>query len=205
MPIDDDDGDLLGWARDPNSPRQREALGELIIRRSDVIRKNIKVPQKLRAVVHDEDVFGEIVVRIMQGIFAYKGDSAGQLSAWMATCAARTASENIRTLTAQKRMPVDATVGGIEGLKSLIEKGGRSPSREASHNERVAYLMEAIDRLPPRHATVVRMRALEEVSFKEVANKLECSHAWARTLFARSLEILRDDLDAGGIQLSSAQ
>jgi len=81
--------------------------------------------------------------------------------------------------------------GQISETQVSIEK---DPSEEIGGIELAAKLRRAIAQLPTKQAKAIVMRYLEQQSYKEVAEKLRCSEAGARSNVSKALAILKTKL-----------
>jgi RNA polymerase sigma factor (sigma-70 family) len=79
-------------------------------------------------------------------------------------------------------------------LESL-SASGTSPSAVAHRRELVSGLAESIARLPEPLGDVLVLRAIEERTFTDIAQKLEKSPATVKGLYVRALKSLKDDLE----------
>ena len=68
---------------------------------------------------------------------------------------------------------------------------GKSPSQEATQHEAGVILAEALGRLPADYREVLILRNLEELTFPEVAQRMDRSVDSVRKLWARALARLR--------------
>lgn len=74
---------------------------------------------------------------------------------------------------------------------------GRTPSADAHHAETVRLLITAIERLNADHRTVIELRDLEQLPFREIAERMGKSEAAVQMLHARALLKLGGMLKAG--------
>jgi RNA polymerase sigma-70 factor (ECF subfamily) len=75
--------------------------------------------------------------------------------------------------------------------------GGPSPSRQAMAREQQQEVQRMVDRLPEDYRQVLRLRYQEERSFDEIAERMNRSANAVRKLWARALERLHEEWDAG--------
>jgi RNA polymerase sigma factor for flagellar operon FliA len=81
-----------------------------------------------------------------------------------------------------------------EALAALADQAAVCPARLAESLDLVENVQAALDRLPPRHAHVVRRYHLEEATLEEIAAELGVSIERVRQLRAAGEKLLREDL-----------
>ena len=69
-----------------------------------------------------------------------------------------------------------------------------SPSQQAVHREEVVVLADALHQLPPDYRQVLILRNLRELTFPEVARKMNRSVGAVQQLWMRALTQLREQL-----------
>ena len=62
------------------------------------------------------------------------------------------------------------------------------------HNELKEHLLQAIEDLPPRCSTIFKMSRFDELSYREIADKLEISIKTVENQMGKALKILRTKL-----------
>jgi RNA polymerase sigma-70 factor (sigma-E family) len=82
------------------------------------------------------------------------------------------------------------------------ESGRRPPEQELPDVEARDELWRALQRLPERQRAAVVLRYYEDLPEREVAATLRCSNAAAKSLIARGMQNLRDEIrtDENGIE-----
>lgn len=86
----------------------------------------------------------------------------------------------------------DASSGG--GLEALLAASMTSPSAAFSNDVRLARMKEAIDGMSEEQQQVVRMRYVEGLPTKQIAEKLGKTDVSVRVLLSRSLKKLEQQL-----------
>lgn len=86
----------------------------------------------------------------------------------------------------------DASSGG--GLEALLAASMTSPSAAFSNDVRMARMKEAIDGMSEEQQQVVRMRYVEGLPTKQIAEKLGKTDVSVRVLLSRSLKKLEQQL-----------
>ena len=105
-----------------------------------------------------------------------------------------------RFFGAQKRdagreVPLGASRGSDTqpaGLINLLVASMTTPSQAFSRNAREARLLEALAKLPEEQQTALRLRYIENLPSKQIAERLDKSDAAVRVMLTRSLKRLHE-------------
>ncbi len=81
------------------------------------------------------------------------------------------------------------------GLIDLLVNSITTPSKAFSRNVREARLLDALEQLPAEQRDALRMRYVENLPSKQIAEKLNKSDAAVRVMLTRSLRRLQTLLD----------
>lgn len=73
---------------------------------------------------------------------------------------------------------------------------GENPAEKISNNELVGRVRQAIAKLPAKQARAIVMRYLEQKNYQDVAEKLNCTEAGARSNVSKALATLKHKLTA---------
>ncbi|MEX2168409.1 MAG: sigma-70 family RNA polymerase sigma factor [Pirellulales bacterium] len=163
-----------------------------------------KLPAEMTSRVDASDVVQETLAEANESFAAFQGRSMPELFAWLAAILNHNVTDAVRGhLLAQCR-----TVSSECNSDGPSSSGGRweqtcvadqtSPSMAAARGEAQERLRQALDSLPPRQRTAVRMRHLEGRTLVDIAAELSCTTPAAAALISRGLRSLRDvlpDLD----------
>jgi RNA polymerase sigma-70 factor, ECF subfamily len=156
---------------------------------------------RLRGLLDPSDVVQEALLKAHAKLHQFRGNSAGELRAWL-----RTILTNEIARVARKHL------GGIDGLEeslhaALEESSGRleawlvagslSPRQHALREENLLLLMRAIDQLPEDQRAAIELRYLQGRPPPEVAKLLGRSTASTAGLLRRGLQALREVLGEG--------
>jgi len=159
---------------------------------------------QLRRKVDPDDVFqemsGEAVRSLPQADFSSR-DPFG----WLCQIAERKIIDLHRKhFDAQKRdagreVPLAAPSPGERrhGLLDLLVASFTTPSAAFSRNLREARLQEALHQLPADQQEALRLRYVENLPSKEIAERLKKSDAAVRVMLTRSLKRLQELLEQG--------
>lgn len=161
----------------------------------------------LRRKVEADDVFQETSAEAVRSLPQVELGDRDPFS-WLCQIAERRIIDlHRRFFGAQKRdagreVPLGTPGGGGDGepagLINLLVASMTTPSKAFSRKGREAKLLEALQKLPEDQREALRMRYVENLPSKQIAEKLKKSDAAVRVMLTRSLkklhELLADDI-----------
>jgi RNA polymerase sigma-70 factor (ECF subfamily) len=181
--------------------RDASALGELLqVKRLPLLAFiERQLGSALRRKVEPEDVLQEAsaeAVRALPGTDLIERDPFG----WLCQIAERKIIDlHRRHFGAQKRdagreVPLGSPGGDTHapGLINLLVMSMTTPSQAFSRNVRELRLTEALAKLPEDQRSALRMRYVESLPSKEIAEKLGKTDAAVRVMLTRSLKKLQE-------------
>jgi RNA polymerase sigma-70 factor (ECF subfamily) len=154
----------------------------------------------LRRKVEPEDILQEVAAEALRSAASYS-PAPGDLFGWLCQLAERRIIDAHRRFAARKRdasreVPLSGA-GGDEtraGLINLLVASMTSPSQAFSRNQREQQLNAALLALPPEHRELLRLRFVERLPTKEIAQRLGKSDGAIRVLLTRLLRRLQQML-----------
>ncbi len=157
------------------------------------IRAQVDAQQRLQESVSDlvQSTCRELVAAGPD--FEWQGEA--RFRSWLFTAALNKIRMRLRTLGAQKRRP-GGHRQGLDGDE--ITDGAaaaNSPSRVAIGHETAAQLERALDALAPDFREVIALARLAELPHAEVARIMDRSETAVRSLLARAMVALTNELD----------
>jgi len=164
----------------------------LAIRPRLLARVRAAMSEILRARHDPEDVVQDILLLIAQAIGEVELRQKGAYYAWVFKIADNRLKEIERNERAEKR---DVRRG--EPIDSRVSDPERSVSSIVARNEEHARLLRIMATLSPRHCAVLRLRALEQLEYSEVAARLSTTVPNARLLYVRALQEMRACTEPG--------
>ena len=153
----------------------------------------------LRRKVESEDVFQETSAEAVRALpKADFGDR--EVFSWLCQIAERRIIDLARRFFgAQKRdagreVPLGTPGGDTQqpGLINMLVASMTTPSQAFSRNAREAKLQAAIEQLPEQQRDALRMRYVENLPSKEIAERLGKTDAAVRVMLTRSLKKLQE-------------
>jgi len=156
----------------------------------------------LRRKVEAEDILQEVsaeAVRALPQLELGDRDPFG----WLCQVAQRRIVDAHRRFVAAGKRSADREVplGGPgddsqrAGLIDLLVNSMTTPSKAFSRNAREARLLDALEQLPAEQRDALRMRYVENLPSKQIADKLNKSDVAVRVMLTRSLRRLQTLLD----------
>jgi RNA polymerase sigma factor (sigma-70 family) len=127
----------------------------------------------------------------------FQAAGIGSFVAWLRQIAEDNLRDAIKELQRAKRPPADRRIApkaGQESLVALVDLLGytsTTPSRDAARGEASEFMENALRKLPPDHAKVVRMYDLDGCSPAEVAAAMGRSEGAMYMLRARAHDRLK--------------
>lgn len=144
-----------------------------------------------------EEVTQDAFIRAHRGIDRFRGDSS--LSTWLFQIATNLAHNRYWYWWRRKRdvsMSLDRPLqdDGTVSLVDLLPAEMESPVEESLTREFSARVAECLPRLTPKHRQILEMRINQNLSYEEIAQKLEISVGTVKSRIARARENLKHEL-----------
>ncbi|MHC4133553.1 MAG: sigma-70 family RNA polymerase sigma factor [Planctomycetota bacterium] len=160
---------------------------------------SLRMGPLLRARLTEEDVLQETLLHAHRSLPDFRDQGQGSFRRWMFSVAENRLRDLHKYHAAQKRDAArEAQIGPRSPAESQLlqslSASGTSPSSAAHRRDLVSSLAESIARLPEPLRDVLVLRAIEERTFKEIAQQLEKPPATVKGLYVRALKSLRDEL-----------
>ena len=187
---------LLREAREGSN----EALGQLFELCGDKLLAliRIRLGPTLRRQVESGDILQQTLLKAFEKIEHFEGADRDTLMGWLATIAwneIRDQADYYQRLRRDARLRATWTSGFDPIARQLHTEVSRLALQEESRQ-----LVAAMDRLDEDHCEVIVLRRYEELSFKEIGERLERSPEAARKLFARAMTALTMEMQAAPIE-----
>lgn len=167
-----------------------EALDRLLQRYAGKLLTYIRarMGRGLRPRVDSHDVLNETLLKAFLGLERFEGGEGGALMAWLA----RIADNEIRDLAEfHGRHRRDARrERALEAGHAEIAARLRSATSRIVLRDELERVLRALDTLDDSHRRVIVLRKLEELSFAEIAERMEKSPDACRMLLARAMTAL---------------
>jgi RNA polymerase sigma-70 factor (ECF subfamily) len=177
----------------------RDALSSLLERAAGPLSSHLRgrIAQQWLTVLDVDDViqvtFLEAFLRVEQLV----ATEERAFLAWLTRIADNNLRDAIRGLECEKRPPPGLRIqptpqDSVVSLLDVLGVTSATPSRGAARGEAKELLEEALLRLPPDYATVIRLYDLQRMSAPEIAERLGKSRGNVHMLRSRGLAWLRE-------------
>jgi RNA polymerase sigma-70 factor (subfamily 1) len=157
-----------------------------------------QLDQNMQRKMNPSDVVQMTMTRMINGIDDFRGSSNAEFYGWLNQILRNEIKTSRRDLHRGKR--------DISRERELSDKSGNrprpaitdpnlTPSSEAIKSEKLEQFGRALEKLPPDYAEVIQLRSLEELTFKEVAEKMGKSYNAVTKLWYRAVVKFQEELD----------
>lgn len=165
----------------------------------------IEIGRRLRHKLDVADVVQETFLEAHRNFRLFRGTTEAEFAAWLRSILAARMSNLVRHYLGtqgrdiRRERPLEIN---LDESSRLLDRGlvaqGSSPSQQVARRELGVVLAEALAKLPADYRDVVVLRQLEELTFSEVASRMERSVDSVQKLWVRALlqlkELLGDTL-----------
>jgi len=156
----------------------------------------------LRKKVDSEDVFQEVTIDAVKSLPVMELGNREPFS-WLCQISERRIIDAHRRFfgTQKRDASREVSIGtprgntGQPALINMIVKTMTTPSQAFSRNAREIKLLEALDTLPEEQREALRLRYIEGLPSKEIAQRLKKSNGAIRVMLTRSLKRLQSILE----------
>jgi RNA polymerase sigma-70 factor, ECF subfamily len=170
------------WQRVEEYRPYLKALAEKVLRQNG----------KIRAREDASDVVQKALERGYAVRTQFAGDTPARFRVWLAKIVQNVALNTIRAGKAGPRdVRREAPLPDSGRSGAGLSAGSSTPSRKAAGNEEIARLLAALERLPSDEQEVVRLHALEGLSYEQVAERLGATKDVVRGRWKRGFDNLR--------------
>ena len=158
----------------------RKAFSEIVKRHQrSLLRMSLRFVKDLDMA---EDVVQESFIKAYEKLNAFEGRSS--FKSWLFQIAVNTAKNKLRE---RKRVTTD-----IDSVQLAV---GAVAESSLVHTALSQEIQEEIDRLPTKQRTALILRVYEDLSFKEIADIMECPYDTAKANYRHALMKLKDSFE----------
>jgi RNA polymerase sigma-70 factor (ECF subfamily) len=151
----------------------------------------------LRGRVSEEDVLQETLLEAYRSRESFKEDGDDSFRRWLFSIAENRIKDLHKYHAAQRRHPArEAPSDAERAVLDRLSAGLPTPSSTVRRKELLELITGGISRLPEPEREVVKMRAIEDLSFREIGQRMGRSEASAAALYAKALVALKRHLRA---------
>jgi RNA polymerase sigma-70 factor (ECF subfamily) len=162
----------------------------------------VQIGRRMQGKADPDDLVQETFLYAHREFENFRGATEAELAAWLrrilatslAMLVRRYAGTKARDLSLELQLSADLDQSSL-ALGCELASPVSSPSHQASRREQAVLLAEALDRLPEDYREAIVLRHLEQLSFPEVARRMNRSLDSVKKLWVRGLASLRGLLE----------
>jgi RNA polymerase sigma-70 factor (ECF subfamily) len=149
---------------------------------------------------HDEaeDLTQDVFLKIFKSLDTF--DRRANFQTWLVSVSRNLCIDHYRSVRKEREtIDRDVDAGELSPVAQTV-----SPVAALEHADRVELLKKALDQLPPTLRSAVLLRDIQELSYQEIADKLNLPEGTVksrinrgRTELSRQIRRLRDELETG--------
>jgi RNA polymerase sigma-70 factor (ECF subfamily) len=183
---------------------EEAALGQLLERYRNYLAllARLQIGRRLQAKVDAQDLVQEVFLQAHRHLAVFRGTTEAELARWLREILATVLANELRRYLRTKRRDVNLErdlAAEMEHSSRLMDRGlfakQSSPSQQAARREEAVWLADLLGHLSEDHREVLILRHLEELSFPEIARRMDRSADAVKKLWARALIALRGSLE----------
>lgn len=149
-----------------------------------------------------EELTQDTMLKIRKGIFSFRGESS--LKTWIFRIISNLSINKLKkakrrgsdiTMSLDNAITINANEDAQATLADVLPSSDISPAELLERNDNEAIMAEVMNSLPTEYAEIMRMRVAEELSYEEIAQKLNLSIGTVKSRLARARDTLREKLE----------
>lgn len=145
------------------------------------------------------DIVQQTFLEAQRDFSSFSGHSESELLSWLRKMLLNNVANFRRQYvqTAKRSTNREVSIHPSDSAaaeRSWLADGMNTPSMVMMADEEETALLSALDRLPDDYGTVLRLRYMEELTFDEVAARMNRTNNAVQKLFARAVEKLQEEL-----------
>jgi RNA polymerase sigma-70 factor (ECF subfamily) len=157
---------------------------------------SIKIGSCFRGKVDASDLVQETFLEAHRNFHLFQGTEELQFACWLRQILAARVANLIRYYFSQKRdIRLEQRLDDPENPSPLpcceLARSMCSPSQQAARREQAGILADALEQLPQHYREVMILRHFEELTFPEVARKMNRTQDSVEALWRRAIVRLR--------------
>lgn len=141
------------------------------------------------------DLSQEAFIRAWRALGQYQFDAA--FSTWLFRLTSNVCIDFLRRQKRQQHMSLTVTDDDEPGEEFTLPDPAPGPEEQAVHNERRQAVARAMAALPEDYRAVMQLRAVEELSYEQIAEILDIKVGTVKSRLARARTQLRKILKDG--------
>lgn len=146
------------------------------------------------------EVAQEVFVRAHDGLASFRGEAT--ISTWLFRIAANLARNRVRDAHRRgrdKATSLEALEESAPGVAAEASATRGGPDQAAMAGETEAALQACLDELPEPCRTAFVLRVMEDLSYDEIAQAMECPRGTVKSRLNQARRMLREALEARAV------
>ena len=191
--------DLLRRARAGGGPLRGQLLE--LYRHYLALLARLHIGRRLQGKVDAADLVQETFLKAYRDFDQFRGTTEQELVGWLRAILVKNLAMCVRRYCGTQRRNVrleQELAAEVEQSSQVLDRGlvmpSSSPSEKAARREQAARLANALGTLSDDYREVIILRHLEELSFPEVARRMNRSLDSVKKLWIRAIAQLRETL-----------
>jgi RNA polymerase sigma-70 factor (ECF subfamily) len=159
----------------------------------------LQIGRRLQGKVDPADVVQETFLEAHRQFPQFRGTTEAELTVWLRRILAGQIALTIRRFAGTKARDIHLErelEDDLNRSSTALDRGlmasTSTPSLRASRREQALLLAEALGQIPENYREVIILRNLEQLSFADVASRMNRTEASVQKLYVRGLAALRD-------------
>lgn len=141
-----------------------------------------------------EDLAQEAFIKVFRSIKSFRGEAA--FSTWLYHIVSNVCRDALRKNSRRMEDSLDCAVTTEKGeLQREVADWSMSPEPIYENQELGEFIQALINQLTPEYKTVIIMREIQEMSYEEIAEELNCSLGTVKSRLSRARKALRDKIE----------
>jgi RNA polymerase sigma-70 factor (ECF subfamily) len=160
----------------------------------------LQIDGRLQGKVDASDLVQETFLEAHRGFGNFHGTTEPELLKWLRRILASRLTALVRRFYEAERRNVrlertlEADLDRSSFIARALACSQSSPSAKATRHEQAVVLANALERLPAHYREVILLRHFEELTFPEVARRMQRSTDSVKNLWVRALAALNGSL-----------
>jgi RNA polymerase sigma-70 factor (ECF subfamily) len=150
----------------------------------------VEFPEILQSRVDDSDLVQNSLMKACQALPTFRGNSEGEFKSWLVQIMRNELKDLVRHHGRQQRDVQNEINAELSGFPSP----DASPSDRIKRNETHEWLWKVVEGLPEDYRAVILLRQQQDLSFVEIADRMEKTPDAVRMLWGRAVVALGEQL-----------
>jgi RNA polymerase sigma-70 factor (ECF subfamily) len=159
---------------------------------------------RLQGKLDPSDVVQQTLVQAWQGLDGFRGQTDGEVRAWLRRILTHCLADHARSFSRDKRSLArersleDQVTESSSRLEAWLDDQQSSPDERAERAEQLVELAAALEALPEAQQEVIALHHLHGLGLAEIGQLIGRTPAAVGGLLKRGLRTLRSEIELGG-------